>query len=51
VVFFFEITPFEKPHRLKKNERITIDTKTFEKYQKIGPDYLASSLPIFKKTR
>jgi len=29
----FEITPFGNPHRLKKNERITIDSKTFEQYQ------------------
>jgi len=25
--------PFGNPHRLKKNERITIDSKTFEQYQ------------------
>jgi hypothetical protein len=34
-----------------KYERITIGAKTFEQYQKIGPDYLASNLPIFKRTR
>jgi hypothetical protein len=31
----FEITPFGNPHHLKKNERITVDAETFERYQGI----------------
>jgi len=31
----FEITPFGNPHRLKKHERINVDAKTFERYQKL----------------
>jgi len=31
----FEITPFGNPHHLKKQERINVDAKTFEKYQEV----------------
>jgi hypothetical protein len=38
----FEITHFENLHRLKKNERITIDTKTSEYYQVLRYDSMST---------